>query len=522
MEIKKSNFTKTTEVPADKPKTAIHMSAKTRKWMNAALIIIGVVIFALVNVLATVIVDKNPSLLSDWTETSYGLSDTTKEYLEYLDRDISIQVLKSEVQLVSVETDYGYGYQANMLLKKMSAYDNIDMEYTEILTTSVKTLNEKYPDVDWTSPNNLLLITDKQTGRYKAVNLYEVFAATYDDDNEIFIYGQAVEQSVLTAIQYVITDQTVKVGLSTGNGEFFNSESDFYSDFAKIPYFLLDNAYETEEINLFTQTPPEDMDVIIMMAPRTDLTNEQVNVLNSWLTNDGEYGKTLVYVPHDQVPEELTNLELFLEQWGMKQGDGFISESDGDRALSLGDNRSDLFPLMDYYDTTYTTNIKTDLDVLMPHCIPVEITNENVATPLLVSSDTASVRINANSDDVTEEETIPSDGNPLVGAAIGVKSGEDSSTYSSVIYWGAYDGLRDKWTYNYGENINNMTYFINLLNETARENSASILVESADLGGDSLLIKSSQMVTIGIIFIFVLPIAIIVFGIVVWVRRRHR
>ena len=521
MENKRVNITKPAEMSAGKTKNAIHMSTKTRKWMNAALIIISLLIFAGVNVISNVIVEKNPSLLSDWTKGSYGLNPTTCEYLEYLDRDITVQVLKTEEQVASVETDYGYGYQVNMLLKKMSVYDSINLEYKEILTTSVKALNEKYPNVNWTSPNNLLLVIDEQTGNYKAVNLYEVFAATYDDNNEVFIYGQAVEQSVLTAIQHVTADKIVKVGLSVGNGEFFNEESDFYGECSYIPYFLKDNAYETQEINLFTQTPDEDMDVIIMMAPRTDLSPNVVETLTHWLTNDGDYGKTLVYVPFDQVGE-LPNLELFLEQWGMKQGEGFISENDLTKTVSLGDNRSDLFPLLNYYNTAYTNNISTDLQVLMPYCIPVEITNENVATSLLVSSDTASIKTNSKSDVLAEEE-IPSDGNALTGAAIGIRTNSEGTARSSVIYWGSYDGLRDKWTYSaYSENVNNMPYFINLLNETSQGSAAQILVESSDVTSDSILVKSGQQVTIGILFIFVIPLAVIVFGIVVWIRRRHR
>ena len=520
MENKRANITNAADMSANKVRTAVHMSAKTRKWFNAALILIAVLIFAGVNVLATVIVDKNPSLMADWTKGSYGLNDTTKEYLEYLDRDISIKVLKTEEQLTSVETDYGYGYQANMLLKKISTYDNINLEYTEILTTSVKALNDKYPDVDWSSPNNLLLVIDDETGNYKAVNLYEVFAATYDDNNEVVIYGQAVEQSVLTAIQYVTADKIVKVGLSTGNGEVFNEDAAYYGEFSYITYFLKDNAYETEEINLLTQTPPEDMDVIIMLAPETDLSTTGVESLTRWLVNDGDYGKTLVYVPND-TKSELPNLEFFLEQWGMKVYDGYISEKDTTRAVSLGDNRSDLFPLMSYYDNSYTSEISTAQDVLMPYCIPVEITNEDTVTPLLVSSSTATVKTISQTD-ILKEEEIPSDGNPLVGAAIGIKTNADSSALSSVVYWGAYDGLRDKWTYSsISEDINNMPYFINLLNETTGNSAAQILVESAEISGDSILVKSGQQVTVGIVFIFVIPIAIVILGIAVWIRRRH-
>lgn len=488
------------------------MSKKSYKIFSAVLIILSIVIFAVVNILANAVVEKNPSLAKDWTKGSYGLNKITEEYFEYLDTDVTIKVLVEEDRLIATETDYGYGYQVNRLLKEMSAFDNVTLEYENIVSTPVKILSEKYPDVDWGSPDNMLLITDNETGKYKVISIYQVFAYTQDDSGEYYIYGQSVEATVLTAIQHITSDRVVKVGLSTGNGEFFNEDNVNYGVCSYLPVFLDDNAYESEEINLLTQTPAEDMEVIIMMAPSVDLTAEAVDVLSSWLRNDGDYGRTLFYVPSDQTVE-LPNLELLLEQWGMKVTEGNIRENAADRTASLGESKGDKFPLMEYYDTTYTKDIRTDLKVLMPDCVPVEVIDEKVASPLLVTSDKAEI--------ITTDSEY-STGKALNGAAIGVKTGDDGKQ-SAVIVWGSLYALKDTLTAGtYAPNINNVTYFINLLNNFSAKTGDTILVESAELDGTHIQIKSSQQVTVGILFIFVIPIAIIVFGIVVWARRRHR
>lgn len=507
------------EMTAEKNVSYARMSQKSRKLLNTALIIIFVLIFAGVNVLSMFLVKRFPGLESDWTSSgSFSLNDTTKEYMKYLEKKVNIKVLLSEDEIL--EVDSGYGYQVNHLLKEMGRYENVNVEYMDIVSTSVTVMSERYPDIDWTSSDNLIIVEDADTGKYKGVGLYEVFAQTYDASYNVVIGGQYLEQTILTTIQKVTADKIFRVALTTGNGEFFNENSQFYSYCSYLPYFLEDNAYEVENLDLFTQTPSADIDVIFMMAPSVDLTSDAVDALSKWLTNDGEYGKTVIYVPFDQAGE-MPNLELFLEQWGLKVGEGYISENDLSKSLAIGNNPGNLFPLMDYYDETYTENLKNKtLSVVMPYCMPVEILDENMATPLLVSSDKADIVLPSSTDESAVEYKY-SEGEPLIGAAVSVKT-NDNDQSSGVVVWGAFDALKNEWTYSsYSSNVNNITYFVNLLN-TLTDNDAVIVVESAEVGGQSILVTSGQKVSVGVIFILIIPISVVIFGVVIWNKRRHR
>ncbi len=528
MEIKKLDNTATPKKQSGKFNLS-KMGRKSYKIFNSVIIILGIVIFALINIFANVLVEKNPNLAKDWTKGTYGLNDVTKEYFNYMDHDITIKVLTEEAKLAEIKgwgldngqlKEVDYGYQVTQLLKEMSVFSNVSLEYENIITTPVKVLSDKYPDIDWASAENMLLITDNETGKYKVVVKDQIFYYEYDQDTgEPYIRAQTLETSVLTAIQHITSNKVVKVGLSVGNGELFNSESKNFGACAYLPVFLDDNAYETEDINLLTDTPSEDMEVIIMMAPDRDLTAEAVDSLSLWLRNDGDYGRTFFYVPNDQA-KDTPNLDLFLEQWGMKLSDGYISE-DMANTVSLGDTRSDRFALMDYYNNSYTLDIRTDLKVLMPDCIPVEITDENVAIPLLVTSEKASVVV-ANDDSSMDGTKLPSTGKALNGAAIGVKA-NDENERSAVVVWGSVYALKDTITASQvSSNYNNVTYFINLLNNFSAKSGESILVESARFPSTSIVVKSSQQATAGIMFIIVIPVVLVVLGIVQWVRRRHR
>lgn len=499
--------------------TYARMSTKKRKFLNTVFILLFILVFAGINVLSMALVNKFPGLESDWTaKNAYSLNTVTKEYMKYLEKEINIKVLLEEEQILSV--DANFGYQVNRLLKEMSRYDKVNVEYLELAATSVKAMTEKYPDIDWTSPDNFLIIENAKTGKYEALGIYDIFAQSYNQNYELQVTGQYLEQSVLTSAQKITADKIFKVAFSIGNGEFFNPNSEFYNQFTYLPYFLQDNAYEVENLNLLTEKPSEELDVIIMMAPSVDLTADAAQALTDWLHNDGEKGKTLVYVPYDQA-KELPNIDLLLEQWGLEVKKGYISENDMTKAMALGDNAPNLFPLMDYYDDTFTDNLRNKyLNVLMPFCMPVEVKNEEMAVPLLVSSATADILVPTSSDE-QPVDTVKSDGEPVAGAAASAMVNDDGKR-SNVLVWGSFDGLKNNWTYSeYSGNVNNITYFINLLNSMT-DNDSVIVVESTELTGDYLLVTSAQKVTIGIIFIFLIPVAVMATGVVIWNKRRHR
>ncbi|MBQ8001239.1 MAG: GldG family protein [Ruminococcus sp.] len=494
------------------------MTTKQRKLFYSIFIIIFLLIFAGVNVLATFLVNKFPALELDLTSGgAYSLQKTTEEYLDYMETEVNVKVLMEEETLLSVDSTYGY--QVNQLLREMSRYNKVNLEYLNIEATSMKSMSEKYPDVDWSSSDNLIIVEDANTGKYECLALYDVFSPSYDSSYNVVISGQYLEQCVLSSIQKITADKVIKIALSTGNGEFFNENSDLYSYCTYLPVILEDNAYEIEEVNLLSQAPSDDTDIIIMMAPSVDLTKEAVDNLSAWLSNDGNNGRTLFYVPFDYA-EETPNLDLFLEQWGLKVGEGYISENDLNKGLAMMGEDSNVNSMMDYYDETYTEGL-TDrsLSVLMPYCLPIEILDEEMATPLLRSSDTADILI--PSTDGSEHQYIKSDGTPHNAAAISTKT-NDNDESSQVIVWGSYDGLSNQWTYSsYSSNFNNTAYFINLLN-TLTDNDAMIVIESVQVGGDSIIVTSAQQIAVFVIFVIIIPVALVVIGIIVWNKRRHR
>ncbi|MGN0453358.1 MAG: Gldg family protein [Ruminococcus sp.] len=520
-----NNEIKANTSPKKEKKTS---SASQHRAMSAILVVIFILAFAGVNVLAVFLVNRFPALEIDLTsDGAFSLQSTTEEYLEYMDETVKVKVLLSEEALLAVADDNGsatYSYQVNQLLREMSRYDSIDLEYLDLTATSTKALTEKYPDVDWSSSDNLIIVENQSGDKYKLLKTSDVFS--YDSEYAYYygssvMNGQYLEQEVLTAIQRVTSNKTIKVALSVGNGEVVNPESAAYQSFSYISVLLDDNAYDVETVNLLTQEIPEDADILIMLAPAYDITADTADNLSSWLENGGEYGKTFFYVPYDYAGDT-PNIDLFLEQWGMSVTYGYINENDTSKTLSSG-NPPELYNLVDYANDTYTAGLKdTSKQVLTPFCMPVEILDSEMAAPLLTSSDKASIRVpSSTADETADAEYIQSDGEALNAAVISEKS-NDNDQKSNVIVWGSYDALSIYNLYYYSANYNNSEYVVNLFNTITENDAESIVVQGIALGGQYMTVTSAQQVAVLVIFVFLVPIGLAVVGIVIWVRRRNR
>lgn len=521
--VKPSDGNKTT----DKKASPKRMNNRQRKLFNAVFIVIFLFIFAGVNVLAIFLVNKFPSLEVDLTSKgSYTLQASSLEYFNYLEDEITIKVLMSEEQLLSFADDNGsttYAYQVNQLLREMSQYDNVTLEYMELTATSGSALSSRYPNVDWTSTDNLIIVETAAGDKYKVLTASDVFSynAEYAYSYGMSVMdGQYLEQEVLAAIQRVTSDKVVRVALSVGNGEVVTESSKEYNYYTYLPVILDDNAYDVETVNLMTQEPSADTDIIMMVAPSYDLTDSAVDALSKWIQNDGNYGKTFFYVPYEYA-DETPNIDLFLEQWGMSVMDGYINENDETMTVASA-NPKELNSFMNYVEGEYTENL-LDMGklVLMQYCSPVEILDDTMATPLLQSSDKASIRVSALSEDATEVEYIDSTGEPLTAAAISTKT-NDNEQSSSVVLWGSAYALDSYNIYTYSGYYNNATYLINMLNTLSHNETETIVIEGVPIDSDYMVVTSAQQVVVFVLFVILVPIAVIVLGIVRWAKRRNR
>lgn len=483
---------------------------KARNTKKGAVSITVTVLFIAAVILVNVIVGALSSrftLYADLTQNAtFMLQDQTVEYIEKLPSHVDIYVLENEIDFEeSDSTNYEYFVQANKLLHQFEQKsDNISLHYVDL--TSDPTFTAAYPNIDWTQGHMMLVVSDD---RYRAIDATDIFE--YDTE-QYYYYGyyivesQHVEQAVTTAILNVTTAEKVTVTVLSGQGE---------QDMSAFVTLLENNAYNVETVSLINGTISEDSEYVIIYAPDVDIDEDAYDTLSAWLYNDGRYEHNLIYYPSDQHDvAEYTNLNTLISEYGMAVRYGYISETDSNHIVS---SEYGMF-LYDYVDEEFTEDLRNpDIPVVMLYTMPVEITDDEVASALLISSENAYLLPMTGAD----EDFVP-EMQQLVGAAIGTKtgSGEEGGS-SNVIVIGSYDAMASSFLS--ASSFNNAAYFVNLFNVLSHKNDISVIIEGKDPNSTELGYTTQNSILFPAILVrYVIPAAVLLAGIIIWIRRRHR
>lgn len=491
-----------------KNKGSLKAFFKSRKAKKGSIAILLTALFIaaiiLLNIVTNLLVSRYPALSLDLTKSSvFALQEDTKTYIRDLDKKVNIYILQEESRF---ESNDEYYVQANKLIRQIEQEnDNITLKYVDL--TSNPTFTAKYKNVDWTKSHLILVESGEDYRAIDADDLFEYDQETYYYYGTYQITSQHVEQAVVTAILNVTTEEKVKVTVLSGQGE---------QDCSTFTTLLSNNAYEIEEVSLLTGKISEDSQFVIIFDPSTDIDDDVYNTLSDWLYNDGNYGHTLVYLPNDQKDQsEFKNLNNLLEEWGLEVEDGYIYETDINHMTNS--QYPNLISIFDYDNPDYTDGVRdTSIPVVLFYSMPVRIIDSSSAVSLLASSDSAVVwPRNAEEDWDPNEQTQEK----LTGAALATKSSEAGDSHLLLI--GSYDAWSNSALSSHS--FNNAQYFVNLFNKIAQRDEIGITIEGKSLNNTELSITSQGLSTaISIVLRYVIPVAILLVGLVVWIKRRHK
>lgn len=476
-------------------------------------IAVALAITILLNVFIQLIVEKYPNTKIDLTSTNtYTLQDDTINYLTQNTTPIDIYVLCEETVFENALGGYDEGHcfiQAKNLLDKMvSVNDKIySLEY--INTTKDPTFTSQYSNIDWTSTNqNNLILIDAGDDNYTTLTMEECF--TYDSDylsyeGVYYFTNTNIEQAIVTGILTLTTDDKVEVNYITGAGQ----EVSYYNSVVTL---LKQNAYEVNEVSIYTDDLSEDASIAILWAPTVDLSEEAVEKIDAWLNNNGAYGRTLIYFPHyEQV--KTPNLDALFAQYGMKISDGLAFTTNS----SYYYGQYDIF-MVDYTSDVYTASLKNpNVPVLFAYSRGVEVLDENVATTILnVPSGAGVYPYDAESDDITDY--IDADGVDV--AAVGTKT-NDESVSSNIAIFGSGNMILS--AYISEPYVNNANYIVNFCNTVTNRGDMGIVISSSSTNTGSIeMLPTSTKIVYYVLFVGVIPGLVLVAGVVVFIRRRFK
>ena len=501
----------------DKKPNAFINFLKSRKARSGGIAVavtaVFICIIILVNVLAGVLVENFPNLKIDMTSTqAYQLQKDTVEYLSQIDKDITIYVLADEDSFKGgfgfSGTNADYIKQGYKLLKKMAKTNSkINLEFVEL--SSNPTFTNKYDKINWTgSASNNLILIDAGDDNYTVLSFDDCFA--YDPDQVSYtgysFTSTTVEQAVVTGVLEVVTTDKIGVDIITGCGE-------DEKDYAGLKSLLTKNAYNVREVSILTENFNKDSEIALMYAPTVDLSDKAVEKLSNWLENNGEYGRTLIYIPAD-MEVETPNIDSVIAQYGMKVGNGISYCSSPNYYI----NGPYVF-LTDYESDIYTATLKNpNVPTLVGYSRDVEIINDSAVSMLSVESSVGVIPFDAKVENEKDLEKYSKDKINL--AAVGTKTNEENKSSNVAVFGSRYMFYED---YLSTTSYNNANYIVNFCNTVTDRGDMGITINSATINTSELGITNTMSIfTIGVIFIAVIPVVILLMGLVVFIRRRTK
>jgi hypothetical protein len=356
---------------------------------------------------------------------------------------------------------------------------------------------------------DILVVSSEKNSLVKTEELFNYVAGP---TGELSIASSRAEEALYTAIIGVTSDDPIPAAVIFGHGEYT------MNDFSAL---LEKNNYTLTTQNMMTGTIDPAVKVILILAPKYDFNDEELQKLDDFLLNNGSYGKIILYCADAEQPD-LPVLSEFLREWGVMIEDGAVFETNDKRVY----NYHPFYAAADYSEDMYAGMLKNiQKPLLMPISRPLRVifdyrNNYSVKT-LLEFAASAGVRpkdapATFTADDAVRRGPIPA----LALCAYSVRNRETGKTdKASYIVISGSTGMLDGYAVN-NPSFSNAEYLINLLNSLS-DRKDIIPFTPKTFGGAGLMLSRTAVNVLGAIFIIVLPVMIMAAGLFVWVKRNR-
>lgn len=450
---------------------------KKRTTYNAGMTAIVLAIVIVVNL----IVGQLPEQYRNVDVSSvdlYEISETSTEFLGELDKEVTFTIFA-----VEEETDE----RIKTFLSKYTSYtDMITVEWVdpELHPTTVS---------DYGASENSISISCEETGQSTLVDFTDIIVY---DEYYYYYYGSYMETAfdgegqLTSAVNYVTSTDSQNIYMTTDHGEATLTST--------ITDLMDKNLYNVNEIALMMQTSvPEDCDLLIMYAPATDITEDELAMIQDYMAAGGNFmlliGDTNVY--------DFTNLSALLIEYGIEPVDGYIADTE----RCYQGNPYYVFPQLSV-SGDLANNIASEM-VLMIYAYGVNVIDPARDTITLDEFMYTSGNGYAVTD-TTEEQGI---------YTMGVTATEelDEGTSNLTVITGAT--MIDSQIIDVLTSLDNTTLFMNAVTSNFDG------VENLSIEAKSLEIEYNTIQYVGLLsllVIFGIPLVILIAGFVVWFRRR--
>lgn len=453
--------------------------------------VLSLVVLAIL-VAVNVLAEKLPS---SWTQFDisaaqlYSLTADTKAVVTNLDQDVAIYWISQA------------GQEDTVIEKLLDRYEELSDHITVLKRDPdvYPTFAQQYTDE--TVTNNSLVVESGERNRYIGYDdIYQYDTGNYYSTGSVSQVFDG-EGQITSAINYVVRTDLPQVYLLSGHGEAELSQS--FTD------ALTRANYETvADFSLLNvDAVPEDCDALLINAPTSDISGEELAMLQSYVQGGGR----LLVFSGPQQDTDLPNLNALLADYGVTVTDGVVVDPNRDYYAFTAPYV--LMPEIQQSDITQPL-LDGSYNIIVPIAqgLTVGDTTAGAVTPLLQTSTDSFSKAAGYAMSTYEKEDGDIDGPFTLAVSI-----EDSAAGGRVL-WVASDYLLDE-QYNAFSAGANLDFVMNGLSWMIGETDA-VSIRSKSLDYNYLTISASSATWLKICMIGIIPVCFLLLGVDEVLRRR--
>lgn len=477
----------------------MNMKKNVRKLISLSMIV-ATVFIVFINIFFSVL-DNFVDIRFDLTQNNaFQIESSTKSILSEFKSEVKILVLAKEEDFTSNSV---YNAQANQVFEQFALYghsitlDYIDFVSDPSISNTYPAMQIKYGDIILETPANAYHIRTE-----------DLFNYTYSQTGQPTIVSSSAEEALLTGLLAVTSDVKPKVALINGHAEY---------DMPEFVDLLERNNYNVSTVNLITEDLSNDINAVAMFAPKNDLSLEELEKIDKFLENNGEYKKFFLYTA-DPGQKELPNLSVFLREWGVGISSGSIFETNENRVY----NYQPFYGIVDYVDIEFQDKLLSNtIPMLMPLARPIQVLFEsrnNYSTRVLTQfAKSSGVRPENAPQDFSAE--MATEFGPLPALVLSTRRLQNTTNSpSSQVLVSGSTAFIDVFALK-NASFSNSEYILNVINAHAN-NDQSFRVLPKKIIGNNLNLTRFQANLIGSLFVFVVPACMLVMAVFIYIRRK--
>lgn len=511
--------------------------------VSTVIIVVFMICLVLVNVLATFLSERFTSFSIDMTSSAdYTISNTNREYIEKIDKPVTIVMTCTEDYYLSEYLSYMSQYYADSssgkyykqtleLLKNYQKINpNIEVKFVDATTPDFNEYKERYTGSDLNIGDLIVDYTyENEDGvkktKYKVLTFDELYVIEENSDYTSYtstsygtLSGSAVETSVTSALYYVTKEQEDKIAVVTGYG---SADVSSYLESLEI------SGYDYVEISdLSIDDIPEDATMLMLASPTLDLSESDVKKIDEFLLGkagdkDFAYNKSLIYFSSNS-QTDTPNLDGLIEDWGITFSDGTVYETDDSKHASSSNTVILLSDAESEFSEGMNSNLSYITDNLRPMKLKFESSGKFNTYEVLKSSDTCVIKPNKSSGswDANAENQSSYSSIALSRYVTENPENDNEPRFSNVLAVASIDFISD--TYTNGSYLGNDELMLSLINTCAGRVTETYEIENKSIDYSSFTPTEIQANMIFVICAIVIPVLTVVIGVVLFVIRKRR